>query len=75
MITMATTATGKPGITQRMGKFTREAWVELKKTSWPSKEELQKSTLLVIAAIIVVAIWIGGLDFIFGVVTRKFVGW
>ena len=72
---MATIATGKPGFPQKVSKFARESWIELKKTSWPSQQELQKSTLLVLAAVLVVAVWIGGLDYLFGVITRKFVGW
>ena len=72
---MATTANSKPAVTQRMSRFAREAWVELKKTSWPTSQELQKSTLLVLGAILVVAIWIGGLDFIFGLATKRYVGW
>ena len=72
---MATTATGKPGIGQRMGRFLRETWVELKKTSWPNSKEIQKSTLLVLAALLIVSIWIGGLDFLIGLITRRLVGW
>jgi preprotein translocase subunit SecE len=60
----------KDGVFARAGKFLRETWVELKKTSWPSREELQKSTLLVLASVAAVTIWIGGLDYILGSITR-----
>ncbi|HEY3297201.1 MAG TPA: preprotein translocase subunit SecE [Armatimonadota bacterium] len=64
-------SSNKPGIFTRMGKFLRETWIELKKTSWPNQDELKKGTLLVLAAVGVVAVWICGLDYIFGVVLKK----
>lgn len=69
------TAGSKPGIFQRISRFLRECWFELKKTSWPSSQELTKSTLLVLAAMLVIAIWIGGLDALLGLITKRFVGW
>ncbi len=72
---MANATGSKEGLTQRASRFLRECWLELKKTSWPSYDELKKSTLLVIAAVAVITIWIGGLDFLLGQITRKFVGW
>jgi len=71
---MATTSS-KPGIFQRMHRFIRESWLELKKTSWPSPDELKKSTLIVLAAILVVAIWIGGLDYLLGTSTKRLLNW
>ena len=70
---MATTS--KPGIFQRINRFIRESWLELKKTSWPSPDELKKSTLIVLVAILVVAIWIGGLDYLLGVSTSRLLSW
>ena len=67
---MANTTGGKENIPQRMSRFVRESVIELKKTSWPTYDELKKSTVLVLAALIIVTVWIGGLDFVFGVVTR-----
>lgn len=72
---MANVTGTKDGIFQRTGKFLKECWIELKKTSWPSYDELKKSTILVLAALIVVTAWIGGLDFLLGTITRRFVGW
>ena len=72
---MANTTGGKEKILQRIQRFVRESWLELKKTSWPSYDELKKSTALVLAAVAIVTVWIGGLDFLFGVVTRRIVGW
>jgi len=67
---MANTTGSKENILQRINRFVRESVLELRKTSWPSYDELKKSTLLVLAALAIITTWIGGLDFLFGVVTR-----
>ena len=43
-------------------QFFQEAWVELKKTSWPNRDVLTKSTTVVLALVVAVAIWVGGID-------------
>ncbi|MGI4788037.1 MAG: preprotein translocase subunit SecE [Janthinobacterium lividum] len=43
-------------------QFFQEAWVELKKTSWPNRAVLTKSTSVVLALVVAVAIWVGGID-------------
>lgn len=69
-------ATGtREGLLRRANQFLREVWIELRKTSWPTYDELKKSTLLVLAAVAIITAWIGGLDYLFGIVTRKYVGW
>jgi len=72
---MANATGGKEGTLQRANKFLRECWIELKKTSWPTYDELKKSTLLVLAAVAIITVWIGGLDYLFGLITRRYVGW
>ena len=47
-------------------QFFQEAWIELKKTTWPSQDVLIKSTTVVLALVLAVAIWVGGLDYLFG---------
>ncbi|MBP6965452.1 MAG: preprotein translocase subunit SecE [Armatimonadetes bacterium] len=59
---------------QRVARFFHEVWVELKKTSWPSYDEVKKSTLVVLVAILIITVWIGGLDLVLGWLTKK-VGW
>jgi preprotein translocase subunit SecE len=68
---MATTVATKPSFWAKAGKFLKETWGELKKTSWPSWDEIKKNTLLVLAASIIITIYVGGLDFLFGFITRK----
>lgn len=53
-------------------QFFQEAWVELKKTTWPTRDVLLKSTYVVMALVAAVAVWTGGLDYIFGKVLTPF---
>lgn len=45
--------------------FFQEAWVELKKTTWPTRPVLVKSTTVVLGLVIAVALWVGILDQVF----------
>ncbi|MDH7482920.1 MAG: preprotein translocase subunit SecE [Armatimonadota bacterium] len=71
---MANGTNKKEGAFQRGGRFLREVWLELKKTTWPTYDELKKSTAIVIAAVAIVTLWVGGLDYLLSVITRRF-GW
>jgi len=51
--------------------FLRETWMELRwKTTWPKKDELIRSTVLVIAVVLIVAAYIGLADVIVAALTR-----
>ena len=55
----------------RMAQFFRESYVEVfKKCAWPTWPELQKFTWVVIFAVLVIGVWIGGLDWILTQVTK-----
>lgn len=56
----------KPGVGQRISRFFREMKGELKKVSWPSKNQTFKNTLVVIACVIVVGIFVWIFDAIAG---------
>jgi preprotein translocase subunit SecE len=47
------------------GKFIREVVAELKKVTWPTREETVKLTVVVIVISILVGAFIGGLDSLF----------
>lgn len=53
-------------------QFFQEAWVELKKTSWPNRDVLTKSTSVVLALVVAVAIWVGGIDAFLRAATEHF---
>jgi preprotein translocase subunit SecE len=58
---------------KKITTFLKEVWLEMKKVNWPSKEETIKYTLIVIGVSVVVAIFLGTLDFIFTMLIRKFI--
>jgi len=45
--------------------FLKEVRLEIKKVNWPTRKETIRYTLIVIFVSIVIAIYLGGLDFIF----------
>jgi len=46
----------------KVAKFITEVKTELKKVSWPTKSELINSTIVVIVAVVIMAIFIGLCD-------------
>ena len=54
-------------------QFVREAKAELLKVNWPSRQQTINYTLMVIAISIVVAIFLGGLDYFFGYILKTFI--
>ena len=55
----------KVKFTDRVKKFWRDYKSEFKKIAWPSKEETTKSTVVVVSTIVVFAVCIAILDFLF----------
>jgi preprotein translocase subunit SecE len=53
--------------------FLRESKTELKKVKWPTLRETLQYTLVVIIISLVVAAYLGGLDYIFSFLLRKFI--
>ncbi len=51
----------------------KEVYVELRKTNWLSRNEILRYTILVLAVTIVVAAFLGGLDYGFSTVIQKFI--
>ena len=56
-----------------IGSFFREVKAEMKKVSWPTKEETIKNTVAVIGISFIVAVFLGGLDFVFTKVLNIFI--
>ena len=54
----------KPGIFARAAKWLREMKSELKKVQWPTRKQTVNNTLIVIACVIVVGVFIWVFDFI-----------
>ncbi|HHN73706.1 MAG TPA: preprotein translocase subunit SecE [Acidobacteria bacterium] len=45
-------------------EFVDDVWKELKRTSWPNKQEVYGTTLVVIIATIIVAVYLGLVDLV-----------
>lgn len=50
-------------MTNSLTTYLKESAEELKKVTWPTKQETYNYTLLVIGVSVVVALFLGGLDF------------
>ena len=61
---------GKPFV--KMWQFFQSVWFELQRVVWPSKAENWAFTVVTIIAIVVVAAYMGFLDFIAGNIARQF---
>ncbi|MDP3882864.1 MAG: preprotein translocase subunit SecE [Candidatus Staskawiczbacteria bacterium] len=59
-------------INQKVNMFFKEVWVEMRRVSWLSQKDIFKYTLIVLAVTIVVAAFLGSLDYIFTEIIRKF---
>ena len=60
---------------EKIRKFLVEIRVEMRKVTWPTREELKESTKLVIIATFVVTIFIGLIDQILSLIIRRLLGW
>jgi preprotein translocase subunit SecE len=50
---------------RRFRQFINESWSELKKVSWPTREQVRNLTVLVFVVSFVVGVYITVLDFVF----------
>jgi len=60
-------------IVNKITTFLKEVRLEMKKVNWPSRQETIQYTLIVIGVSVVVAIYLGGLDFIFSFLLNKLI--
>jgi preprotein translocase subunit SecE len=56
----------------KLFRFLQEAKVELSRVNWPNRETLSKYTFLVVVMSLVVAIFLGGLDYFFSYLVQTF---
>ncbi len=64
----------KPGIFARAAKWLREMKSELKKVQWPTRKQVINNTLIVIACVVVVGVFIWLFDFIAGEAVQLLIG-
>lgn len=53
--------------------FLSEVRAELKKVTWPSRQDTLRYTLMVIGISLAVALFLGAMDFLFGWVINTFI--
>ncbi len=49
---------------EKLRNFLREVRVELEKVTWPGRQEVRAATLVIIALVLLLAAFIGGVDFL-----------
>jgi preprotein translocase subunit SecE len=49
-------------IPQRLTAFLQSAWLESKKVTWPSRDELRESTIVVVVATFIVMLYLFVVD-------------
>ena len=49
---------------QKITHYFQEVLTELKQTTWPSKDATKQMTMLVIAVAALIALYLGGIDFL-----------
>ena len=54
-----------------IGQFLREVYDELRKVVWPTWGELYRYTLVVIFTVLVLGVFIGGVDYLLGEAARR----
>ena len=57
----------------RLLTFIKESKIELKKVTWPTREETIRYTMTVIIISVALALFLGGLDYLFQFILNKFV--
>jgi preprotein translocase subunit SecE len=50
--------------TTQVREFVKEVQVESTKISWPTRNELRDSTIVVIVAVILVSVFLGAVDYV-----------
>jgi preprotein translocase subunit SecE len=60
-------------LVEKTKSFLKEVYVELKRVSWLSRKDVLRYTMIVLAVSLAVASFLGGLDYIFSEIIKKFV--
>lgn len=64
----------KPSVFTRAGKWWRELRAEVRKIVWPTRQQTLNNVLVVIAAVLIVGIFVWILDLIFGGIVAAVIG-
>ena len=59
-------------IVEKVKHFLKEVYVELKRVNWLSSKEAFRYTMIVLAVTIIVSAFLGGLDYFFTELLKRF---
>jgi len=57
----------------KIATFLKEVKLEVKKVNWPTRRQTTRYTLIVLGISLAIAIFLGGLDFLFTTLLEKFI--
>jgi preprotein translocase subunit SecE len=57
---------------EKIIRFLREAKSELQKVNWPTREQVVQYTIIVVVFSLIVALFLGSLDFLFGQIIKTY---
>jgi preprotein translocase subunit SecE len=60
---------------EKIKRFFSETRGEMRKVTWPTRDELKESTKIVIVATFIVTIFIGVIDQILVLLVKRLLGW
>lgn len=58
---------------ERFSSFLRESYIELRRVTWPTRTQMIEYTVAVVVMSIVLAAYLGALDFLFQAVLNRFI--
>lgn len=57
-----------------VNRLRKEAWVEVRKVVWPTRQETTQTTLIVIGVVLLVALILWGIDSLLGLLVSRVIG-
>jgi preprotein translocase subunit SecE len=61
------------GIFTKLKTYLSEVALEIKKVNWPTRQETVRYTLIVVGISVGVALYLGGLDYLYNILFRSFI--
>lgn len=52
----------KDSMVEQVGKYLKGVWAELKRVTWPTKDEVKRGTILVILTVLLISVYLAVVD-------------
>ncbi len=62
-----------PGILKSTQKFTEDVQVEMRRVTWPDRDQIRNATFVILVFVLILAVIIGAMDSLFAGVVRLIV--